>query len=788
MESTANYKVKLGFWTNWSNGKILGATMTTSRQNGGFLIAFLAIFVGMAGKSFWRLGCFTIHCYLSSAEPQDGVYHQRQAILRNSDTAFDGVARLFALMFAWRSGLRAQRSLLRLLPTVIMAFIISAAFGVASVFSSSVTSETLNQVLLEGRRCGLYLTGLPDNITKEQSLSVPYSTERASRFLDYGRQCYVDKTQVDGCNLYTKPRLPLNSERGVKCPFGEDICKIRDDNLLMDTGNLDSLEDLGINIDPQYRFELRFVTTCAPLKTKGYTSDYNDSKQGAVKRYLYGSDANSRQVIDFTYEVPLDHVYQPSDNSTSQNVPRMEYQLGARMATPITEESVENLDIAWEPIDALKKLDADVHILFMSAPGIFYSDPVSDPWFSAQKSMSRVHSGGKEYKFWQQDEPLGVMACTQQVQYCNPKLSEGERCEPLRGLFDKKRSGSLAKTFPSEKALAAVVWADRVWSNTMNLFSDAVFYVGASALRARYSLSGAGSGPLPDNQWQIEAEHLQKGCLASLQDAFVLTAHGVPEALEEFRQPPLANETMPKLICANQRITSNSYSSFNMMGVGLILAIGLLIIMLDLGLAPTLAWWRRHKYGKLQLQDAESGIEEKPGHPLNHTLEWSQTSILQLQRLAHEAAGYGNWSGCDETVPVSHRGELLACLDLSDLKHPKYQTRKTTSISDLEEQGFPSRPQIIEQHYSSLEIPASESGVGDISHSVGNSEEGSEQNEAGSMISVEIENETEADNISHSAVHPGDQSEQSEIGFTTRIGGSATVNTSNGTRQQLIVD
>ena len=56
------------------------------------------------------------------------------------------------------------------------------------------------------------------------------------------------------------------------------------------------------------------------------------------------------------------------------------------------------------------------------------------------------------------------------------------------------------------------------------------------------------------------------------------------------------------------------------------------------------------------------------------------------------------------------------------------------------------------------------------------------------MISVEIENETEADNISHSAVHPGDQSEQSEIGFTTRIGGSATVNTSNGTRQQLIVD
>lgn len=50
MDSTNNYEIKLGFWTNWSDGKILGATMTLTRQNGGYLIAFLAIFVGMAGK------------------------------------------------------------------------------------------------------------------------------------------------------------------------------------------------------------------------------------------------------------------------------------------------------------------------------------------------------------------------------------------------------------------------------------------------------------------------------------------------------------------------------------------------------------------------------------------------------------------------------------------------------------------------------------------------------------------------------------------------------------------
>jgi hypothetical protein len=50
MTTTNNYDVKLGFWTNWSHGKVQGATVTMTRQHGGFLIAFLAIFIGMVGK------------------------------------------------------------------------------------------------------------------------------------------------------------------------------------------------------------------------------------------------------------------------------------------------------------------------------------------------------------------------------------------------------------------------------------------------------------------------------------------------------------------------------------------------------------------------------------------------------------------------------------------------------------------------------------------------------------------------------------------------------------------
>lgn len=35
----------------------------------------------------------------------------------------------------------------------------------------------------------------------------------------------------------------------------------------------------------------------------------------------------------------------------------------------------------------------------------------------------------------------------------------------------------------------------------------------------------------------------------------------------------------------------------------------------------------------------------------------------------------GKWEGCDEDVPVTEKGERLAVLDVSDLKHPRLRAR-----------------------------------------------------------------------------------------------------------------
>src|SRR6185295_18121811 len=117
--SRADYDVHLGFWTNWSQGKYEGATLTLSRRVGALLISFIAIFVALSGKSLWRICCFIIHRCSSTTTPQDALHHQRQAILRNADTPEDGAWRLFQALIAWR--MHADRPVLRLLPSALLA-------------------------------------------------------------------------------------------------------------------------------------------------------------------------------------------------------------------------------------------------------------------------------------------------------------------------------------------------------------------------------------------------------------------------------------------------------------------------------------------------------------------------------------------------------------------------------------------------------------------------------------------------------------------------------------------
>jgi hypothetical protein len=175
------FDVYLGFWTNWSQGKVPGLTLTLTRQNGGLIIAFLAIFVGIAGRSFWRISCLILHRLLSTASAQDGLYHQRLAILRNSDTAEAGFTRLIEAAFAWRR--HGAQSMKRFLPLSTFALVIAACFTAAGLFSSRVTTDTVSEVLLKGSSCRMMgLSGLSsgEDLAAFSTIWTPYNTQRVA--------------------------------------------------------------------------------------------------------------------------------------------------------------------------------------------------------------------------------------------------------------------------------------------------------------------------------------------------------------------------------------------------------------------------------------------------------------------------------------------------------------------------------------------------------------------------------------------------------------------------------
>lgn len=223
--------------------------------------------------------------------------------------------------------------------------------------------------------------------------------------------------------------------------------------------------------------------------------------------------------------------------------------------------------------------------------------------------------------------------------------------------------------FDSERYIELLGEAESEWFPLVCSPHAMAAYVGTAALRARYGLSYGYSGPLPDNQWQLETEHWTKGMLASLQDAFVITVGGFPEEVEDFRDPPEANHTVARDLCRNQKIMSTDYSSFSLLSVSLILALGCGTVILDIGVEPALAWWQRRRFRRRQCEKASHrDIEE--AYPRYKSFEWSQISTLKLQRIAHEEAGFGVWSCCNGDTPVTRPGQQLATLDLYDVDHP----------------------------------------------------------------------------------------------------------------------
>jgi hypothetical protein len=306
---------------------------------------------------------------------------------------------------------------------------------------------------------------------------------------------------------------------------------------------------------------------------------------------------------------------------------------------------------------------ADITLFFLSAEGLFYTSEIDDPWYSAHHigktaiSTDSLTSGpkSKPVPFYAQDETVSVMACTSQYQICNPNADtkDGQQCSPLGGMTDLLNGFDVLWGNETEERKELMKWVYFVFNQGFLSIKAVVDIAGQSALAASYGLGWSINGPLPSTQWEDEVLLWHSASTASIQALFVDFANGPSLLPAAISAPP----TTPQghAFCTNQRIMSTRYSSFSILGVGIIFALGGALIVLDLVLESVLDWAQR--------SNPRSDYAR---------LEWKSNATLQLQRLAHEEAGSRNWTHCTETVPITTRSnDRLRAFNISNIEHPR---------------------------------------------------------------------------------------------------------------------
>lgn len=255
MSQTVGSHIYTGPWINWSHGPIVGSTITLSTRDGSLLTAFLAMFVTATGAAWWRITSYFLHQRNASQERKDGIHHQHQSILRNTSGPGGAAWQFIQTIWYWRKN--ATRPLLRTMPVLVLAFLNLTLFGLAGIFSSEVTKAAGNETLIRSPNCG-YLNISTDDPKQLAFNSVDLNDTLAAT--SYSRACYGSTQNNLQCNQYVQQSLPWTSNQNATCPFGDDICVYGATAAYeMDTGKLNSHEQLGINARKADRVQFRKV-------------------------------------------------------------------------------------------------------------------------------------------------------------------------------------------------------------------------------------------------------------------------------------------------------------------------------------------------------------------------------------------------------------------------------------------------------------------------------------------------------------------------------------------------
>ncbi|KAH7304106.1 hypothetical protein BKA65DRAFT_362451, partial [Rhexocercosporidium sp. MPI-PUGE-AT-0058] len=397
-----NSHIYTGPWIYQSRGKILGATITLSTIQAGFLLSGITFLVGLAGNAAWGISKYIFHQLSSTRDPKHAKFRQQQAILKNSGTATNSAWKFLIQIWAWRKYKKTRTWRLRTLGLLSAAVFISIGFGVASIFCSRVLGSSIDYFLVQSPSCGAWLFDTSNAETK-LNLSIQSQSKMlsdASSAADYARTCY-NTTNLSGrqCGVFPTSQIEWSTNLNASCPFKNGTCAFSDTAAYqMDTGYLDSHEVLGINAKPDERIAVRKVATCAPIRAHPYMKDDNITVPG-------------EETINPSIRFEMGALLNETGNTTFEyNLLSRYCQIGPDLQT-VTDMGISR---TWSPIPDLQRADGQVSLFLFSQNSVKYAHPNDDYVFKANKSNIVGEIILYDYNYY-----VAIFGCVDQYQLCN---------------------------------------------------------------------------------------------------------------------------------------------------------------------------------------------------------------------------------------------------------------------------------------------------------------------------------------------------------------------------------
>ncbi|KAI0444191.1 hypothetical protein F4803DRAFT_561064 [Xylaria telfairii] len=680
----ASYGVRLGVWTNWSRGPIFGATLTLTRQQGSLLISFTAFFVTIVASRFWMAACLVFHRCFSTTETRDALHHQRQAIFRNSSSAGSGLWSLIQLSYAWRRS--ARRRLFRTLPSIFFSAFCLVFFTVASGFSSSISTAVGDEVLVDATNCGLPQIA---QLSSDELVTTiyPWVASLTNNAANYAHQVYSPSgSGIFDDTIFIKRKLATTTNREAPCPFRSDLCRSRSSNLILDSGYQDARNDFGINLRKEQSFQIRQVLHCAPLVTEGHKEQI-ESIQMNYTQYNYGPRyLGNSSALQPNYTLIIKDVDTQYIPETSQNLFNG---YGLTLIVSLTSEG-ETVDFigGFKAQHGLHRPDADIYLVFLSGNGVKTPVPANDPWYRSTMPLgNRIGTTGKNdnTSAYGTEEAASPLACAYQFQLCKGPSGGNRSCGPLGSTSDAwegaatlfgvqeadlsryKSFDSLIAAYADNEDASRYIWLTSIQSNYPRSITRPILTLGYQSLDSYKAYLSGVQTRIAADQWKLDVMSWWNISLALQQASFVDSAFG-PTDPDTNKFKKNATNRGQKSICENQKILSTRYMSMSLFGLYFTYIVGVLVIIVSYLLEPILTYaqrrWRYREY---------------------ENLEWISNGTLNLQRLAYDQSGLGNWSNCNDSIPITKANELLGSLDLTDLEHPKLSRSSTSGVAPMKE-------------------------------------------------------------------------------------------------------